>query len=112
MQSYFLIVLAIYLFANGADCIIFHLLPNTQKCLTEDIQANQLVMGEYEVSIVPGQTINYIVSGMLILLTYLRGKLRLPYIYSYILGTRFKRSDSLTEGTHHQRQIQFYVRSL
>ena len=41
---------------------MFHLTPNTQKCLKEDIQANQLVMGEYEVSDVPGQVIDYIVS--------------------------------------------------
>ncbi|KAL7740184.1 hypothetical protein ACLKA6_003890 [Drosophila palustris] len=39
---------------------MFHLTPNTQKCLKEDIQANQLVMGEYEVSDVPGQVIDYI----------------------------------------------------
>lgn len=42
--------------------VMFHLTPNTQKCLKEDIQANQLVMGEYEVSDVPGQVIDYIVS--------------------------------------------------
>lgn len=44
------------------NCVMFHLTPNTQKCLKEDIQANQLVMGEYEVSDVPGQVIDYIVS--------------------------------------------------
>ncbi|XP_065371007.1 transmembrane emp24 domain-containing protein bai [Calliphora vicina] len=42
------------------NCVMFHLTPNTQKCLKEDIQANQLVMGEYEVSDVPGQVIDYI----------------------------------------------------
>ncbi|SPP83253.1 transmembrane emp24 domain-containing protein bai isoform X1 [Drosophila guanche] len=42
------------------SCVMFHLPPNTQKCLKEDIQANQLVMGEYEVSDVPGQIIDYI----------------------------------------------------
>ncbi|KAH8358962.1 hypothetical protein KR093_003579 [Drosophila rubida] len=40
--------------------VMFHLTPNTQKCLKEDIQANQLVMGEYEVSDLPGQVIDYI----------------------------------------------------
>lgn len=40
---------------------MFKLTPNTQKCLKEDIQANQLVIGEYEVSDVPGQVIDYIV---------------------------------------------------
>ncbi|XP_034665911.1 transmembrane emp24 domain-containing protein bai isoform X1 [Drosophila subobscura] len=42
------------------SCVMFHLPPNTQKCLKEDIQANQLVMGEYEVSDVPGQIIDYV----------------------------------------------------
>ncbi|TMW46952.1 hypothetical protein DOY81_007965 [Sarcophaga bullata] len=45
---------------SHATCVMFHLTPNTQKCLKEDIQANQLVMGEYEVSDVPGQVIDYI----------------------------------------------------
>ncbi|KAH8251631.1 hypothetical protein KR038_003097 [Drosophila bunnanda] len=40
--------------------VMFHLPPNTQKCLKEDIQANQLVIGEFEVSDVPGQIIDYI----------------------------------------------------
>ncbi|KAH8404998.1 hypothetical protein KR215_004169 [Drosophila sulfurigaster] len=42
------------------ESVMFHLTPNTQKCLKEDIQANQLVMGEYEVSDVPGQVIDYV----------------------------------------------------
>lgn len=42
------------------DGVMFNLAPNTQKCLKEDIQANQLLMGEYEVTDVPGQTIDYI----------------------------------------------------
>lgn len=47
--------------AWSSHAVMFHLPPNTQKCLKEDIQANQLVMGEYEVSDVPGQIIDYIV---------------------------------------------------
>lgn len=49
-------------FISYVNCVMFHLTQNTQKCLKEDIQANQLVMGEYEVSDVPGQVIDYIVS--------------------------------------------------
>ncbi|EDW07313.1 transmembrane emp24 domain-containing protein bai [Drosophila mojavensis] len=41
--------------------IRFHLTPNGRKCLKEDMQANQLVKGEYEVSDVPGQIVNYVV---------------------------------------------------
>ncbi|XP_016977391.1 transmembrane emp24 domain-containing protein bai [Drosophila rhopaloa] len=46
--------------AWSSNAVMFKLNPNTQKCLKEDIQANQLVMGEYEVSDVPGQIIDYI----------------------------------------------------
>lgn len=60
MRLYFLLALCVI--AKYADGVMFHLSPNTQKCLQEDIQANQLVMGEYEVSDVPGQVIDYIVS--------------------------------------------------
>jgi len=48
--------------AWSGHAVMFKLTPNTQKCLKEDIQANQLVMGEYEVTDVPGQIIDYIVS--------------------------------------------------
>ncbi|XP_005191704.1 transmembrane emp24 domain-containing protein bai [Musca domestica] len=56
----FLWLLAILAVICYANCVMFHLSPNTQKCLQEDMQANQLVMGEYEVTDVPGQIIDYI----------------------------------------------------
>lgn len=56
--------LAICVLIVGGNCVMFHLSPNTQKCLQEDMQANQLVMGEYEVSDVPGQVMDYIVSSI------------------------------------------------
>lgn len=40
---------------------MFHLQPNTQKCLREDVPANQVVKGEYEVTDIPGQVVDYIV---------------------------------------------------
>ncbi|XP_011201597.1 transmembrane emp24 domain-containing protein bai [Bactrocera dorsalis] len=40
--------------------VMFNIKPNGQKCLKEDIQPNQLVKGEYEVTTVPGQLIDYI----------------------------------------------------
>ncbi|XP_055378327.1 transmembrane emp24 domain-containing protein bai [Condylostylus longicornis] len=43
--------------------IKFNLYPNTQKCLKEDMQANQLIVGEFEVTAVPEspeQTVDYI----------------------------------------------------
>lgn len=45
------------------DCIMFHLHPNTYKCLKEDMAPNQLVVGEYEVQTIPGQTVDYVVSS-------------------------------------------------
>lgn len=46
----------------GVDGIMWHLEPNTQKCLREELQSNVLVTGEYEVSDVPGQKVDYTVS--------------------------------------------------
>ncbi|KAL9695794.1 hypothetical protein quinque_015079 [Culex quinquefasciatus] len=44
-----------------AQAIMFGLEPNTQKCLKDDMQGNQIVAGEYEVTGAPGQKINYVV---------------------------------------------------
>lgn len=62
MLKIFICALTILGYICPLHGVMFHLAPNTQKCLKEDIQANQLVMGEYEVSDVPGQIIDYIVS--------------------------------------------------
>lgn len=43
------------------NCIMFNLHPNTQKCLKEEIQANQPVMGDYEITDAPSQKVDYIV---------------------------------------------------
>lgn len=59
----YLLCLFIY-FTYG---IMYNLHPNTQKCLRDEMQANQLVLGEYEVSDAPGQKIDYVVCGNLLL---------------------------------------------
>lgn len=41
--------------------ILFHAVPNGQKCLREEIRQNVLIVGEYEVSHAPGQKIDYVV---------------------------------------------------
>lgn len=41
--------------------IMFHAVPNGQKCLREEIRQNVLIVGEYEVSHAPGQKIDYVV---------------------------------------------------
>lgn len=48
-------------FCISVNCIRFHLLPNTQKCLKEELQQNVPVTGEYEVSDAPGQVVDYVV---------------------------------------------------
>lgn len=42
---------------------MFNLEPNTQKCLRDEMQAHQLVLGEYEITDAPGQKIDYVVRG-------------------------------------------------
>lgn len=44
-----------------SQAIMFRLQPNMQKCLKDDMQGNQIVAGEYEITGAPGQKINYVV---------------------------------------------------
>lgn len=55
-------VLCVALFVSCAHGIRFNLDPNSQKCLRDEMQAHQLVLGDYEISEAPGQTIDYVVS--------------------------------------------------
>lgn len=48
----------------GVDGIMWHLEPNTRKCLREELQSNVLVTGEYEVSEAYGQKVDYTVSAI------------------------------------------------
>ncbi|KAK7085915.1 Transmembrane emp24 domain-containing protein 10 [Halocaridina rubra] len=43
---------------SAADGIMFHLQPNTQKCLREEIHKDVLVTGEFEVQDTPGQKVD------------------------------------------------------
>ncbi|KAJ8713817.1 hypothetical protein PYW08_007437 [Mythimna loreyi] len=45
----------------GTDAIMWNLAPNTQKCLKEELHANVLVAGEYEVTEVAGQRVDYVI---------------------------------------------------
>lgn len=42
--------------------IRFYLEPNSMKCLKEEVQANVLLAGEYEVSLTPAVKTEYVVS--------------------------------------------------
>lgn len=55
-------LLCVALLASCVQGIRFNLDPNTQKCLRDEMQAHQLVLGDYEISEAPGQTIDYVVS--------------------------------------------------
>lgn len=44
------------------DALMFHLPPNTKKCLREEIHKDVLVAGDYGISEAPGQKINLAVS--------------------------------------------------
>lgn len=58
---YLLLVLSVIW--HGSEAIMWSLAPNTQKCLKEELHANVLVAGEYEVTEVAGQQVDYIVSS-------------------------------------------------
>lgn len=60
MRSLFL-VLEICLSLVLTHAIMFNLAPNTQKCLKEEMQAHQIVAGEYEIVPIPGQRVDYVV---------------------------------------------------
>nr|XP_019528958.1 transmembrane emp24 domain-containing protein bai-like isoform X1 [Aedes albopictus]XP_019553257.1 transmembrane emp24 domain-containing protein bai-like isoform X1 [Aedes albopictus]XP_029717505.1 transmembrane emp24 domain-containing protein bai-like isoform X1 [Aedes albopictus]XP_029734156.1 transmembrane emp24 domain-containing protein bai-like isoform X1 [Aedes albopictus] len=53
--------LLIAVVCQQTEAIMFRLAPNMQKCLKDEMQGNQIVAGEYEVTGAPGQKINYVV---------------------------------------------------
>ncbi|XP_055523331.1 transmembrane emp24 domain-containing protein bai [Wyeomyia smithii] len=61
MNSLLKAVLLLLFGVYQSQAIMFRLQPNLQKCLRDDMQGNQIVAGEYEVTGAPGQKINYVV---------------------------------------------------
>lgn len=61
MASHGLHLLIFGLIAYHANAVMFHVEPNMQKCLRDQVQAHQLVVMEFEVTDVPGQQIDYVV---------------------------------------------------
>lgn len=49
----------------SVDCIMFHSVPNAQKCLREEVRQNVLIVGEIEAEHVPNQKVDYVVSNSL-----------------------------------------------
>lgn len=54
-------IILLILMVTNVNCISWYLEPNTHKCLKEDVQANVLVTGEYDVSEAMGQKVDYVV---------------------------------------------------
>ncbi|CAH1102031.1 unnamed protein product [Psylliodes chrysocephalus] len=46
----------------SVNCIMWNLEPNSRKCLREELQQNIPVIGEFEVSEAPGQSVDYLVT--------------------------------------------------
>ncbi|NP_001040510.1 transmembrane emp24 domain-containing protein bai [Bombyx mandarina] len=55
------LVLLLSLIWHGTDAIMWSLAPNTHKCLKEELHANVLVAGEYDVTEIQGQRVDYII---------------------------------------------------
>nr|BAN20252.1 integral membrane protein, Tmp21-I, putative [Riptortus pedestris] len=61
MDLLVLFVAVLSLGLQGVQSIMFHLHPNTQKCLREELKKNALVVGEFDVSQAPFQRVDYVV---------------------------------------------------
>lgn len=49
----------VLLYAVCIECIMWNLEPNTRKCLREELGQNVLIAGEYDVSEIPNQRVDY-----------------------------------------------------
>lgn len=54
-----ILLLSALLLAQQATSIRFDLQPNSKKCLKEEVRKGQLVVGEYEVSSLPGTNVDF-----------------------------------------------------
>ncbi|KAI5706250.1 transmembrane emp24 domain-containing protein bai [Diaphorina citri] len=59
MRSLYLSAGLVLLYTACVHGIMWHLEPNTRKCLREELGQNVLIAGEYEVSELPGQRVDY-----------------------------------------------------
>jgi hypothetical protein len=59
------VLLVVTLYAPMGYPLMFQLQPNSQKCLREEVHKDVLVSGDYEISEVPGQTVDLHVSQLI-----------------------------------------------
>lgn len=64
LSSLSVILLVSLLLLNDVSALMFHLQPSAQKCLREEIHKDVLVSGDYEITEVPGQTVDLAVSNI------------------------------------------------
>lgn len=84
MKSLVLFTIILGVCCSLTAAIMFNLEPNTQKCLRDEMQAHQLVLGEYEVSDAPGQKIDYVVRGPINLCRFVDNLTRLYFAFSFL----------------------------
>lgn len=71
MKSLFYgVVVLLFIVIADVQSIMFELQPSAKKCIKEEIHAQVLVTGEYQVSEAPGQRVDYVVSFILHFLIY------------------------------------------
>lgn len=95
---YIFTVLVSYLIS--VECIMWNLEPGARKCLREELQKDVLVIGEFEVSEAPGQTIDYIVS-----FKYETSMENFSDLF--LLGNRFERAYSSTKTGYYKGKVYF-----
>lgn len=62
MNYYVWTTFVVYLFAIDVHGIRFHMQPNKQKCLKDEVQAHQLVVIEFEIAEQQAHQIHFVVS--------------------------------------------------
>lgn len=80
--------------------IMFNIEPNTQKCLRDEMQAHQLVVGEYETSDAPGQKLDYVVRGPINSLAVDIQCLLIEFVYRFETprATSYRKRRTLAKG--------------
>ena len=58
-------LLLLGLLVQDTVCISFHLEPDSRKCIREEVHKDVLVVGEYDIEVVPSQKTSIEVRGAL-----------------------------------------------
>ena len=61
LQTSFLVTMGMTILFNLADGLMFHLEPNSRKCLKEEIHKGVLVTGDYDANQIPNQVVDLMV---------------------------------------------------